>query len=85
MPTLREWLQSFVRGRWQNQISGGEVEMLIRFKRCPRCNGDLFVDWDEHGRYVECLQCGYLCDLRSQSNVEQQLAEEEKEPALARY
>ena len=57
--------------------------MLIKLKSCPRCNGDLFLDWDQHGRYVECLQCGYVRNLRSHPDVEQQLAEEEKEPALA--
>jgi DNA-directed RNA polymerase subunit M/transcription elongation factor TFIIS len=59
--------------------------MLIKFKRCPRCNGALFVDWDQHGQYVECLQCGYLRDLRSQPHGERQLAEEEEERALADY
>jgi ribosomal protein S27AE len=78
-------MEANVRGRWQNQVNGGEVEMLIKFKSCPRCNGALFVDWDQHGQYVECLQCGYLRDLRSQPHVERQLAEEEEEPALADY
>jgi Zn ribbon nucleic-acid-binding protein len=59
--------------------------MLIKLKSCPRCNGDLFVNWDQHGQYVECLQCGYQCDLRSQPDMEQQLAEKEKRPALADY
>jgi Zn ribbon nucleic-acid-binding protein len=73
------------KGQMANQISGGEVGMLIKLKSCPRCNGDLFVNWDQHGRYVECLQCGYLRDLRNQPDVEQQLAEKEKKPALAEY
>ena len=36
--------------------------MLILFKACPRCNGDLHVNSDMYGRYVECLQCGYLVE-----------------------
>jgi Zn ribbon nucleic-acid-binding protein len=37
--------------------------MMWKFKSCPKCAGDLFVDWDMNGWYVECLQCGYLSDL----------------------
>jgi Zn ribbon nucleic-acid-binding protein len=65
-----------------NQISGGDVGMLIKLKSCPRCNGDLFVNWDQHGWYVQCLQCGYTRDLLSQPDVEQQVAEEEKRLAI---
>ena len=36
--------------------------MMWRFKSCPKCSGDLFIDWDMHGWYVQCLQCGYLYD-----------------------
>jgi hypothetical protein len=31
---------------------------LIRSKACKRCKGDLFVEYDEYGLYVECVQCG---------------------------
>ena len=34
--------------------------MVVLFKVCPRCSGDLLVNSDMHGRYVECLQCGYM-------------------------
>jgi len=59
--------------------------MLIKLKSCPRCNGHLFVDWDQHGRYVECLQCGYMRDLRSQPDMEQQVADEKKKLAIVDY
>jgi len=39
--------------------------MMWKFKSCPKCAGDLFVDSDMNGWYVECLQCGYLSDLDS--------------------
>ncbi|MFA4837261.1 MAG: hypothetical protein WC749_14490 [Dehalococcoidia bacterium] len=34
---------------------------MKRFKCCPKCQGDVFVDWscDEGGWYEYCLQCGY--------------------------
>ena len=33
------------------------------FKECPKCHGDLFDGEDLHGRYVSCIQCGYMRDL----------------------
>jgi DNA-directed RNA polymerase subunit M/transcription elongation factor TFIIS len=36
--------------------------MMWRFKSCPKCSGDLFIDWDMDGWYVQCLQCGYHSD-----------------------
>lgn len=34
-------------------------------KGCPRCNGDLFVDYDEDGMFNHCLQCGYTGNINS--------------------
>ena len=36
---------------------------MIHFKSCPRCHGDLMVVDDMYGRYVQCLQCGYMNDI----------------------
>lgn len=37
---------------------------MIWFKACPRCQmGDITSGQDRYGRYVLCLQCGYLKDL----------------------
>jgi DNA-directed RNA polymerase subunit M/transcription elongation factor TFIIS len=57
--------------------------MLIVLKRCPRCNGDLFIDRDQYGLFLQCLQCGYLRDLRMQFRGEGQMSVREKEPVLA--
>ena len=35
--------------------------MLLR--ACPRCHGDLSLDSDIYGRYVSCLQCGFIRDV----------------------
>ena len=37
--------------------------MVIKFKVCPRCRGDLYLAEDVFGRYLSCLQCGYLKDV----------------------
>ena len=62
--------------------SGGD---LWRFKGCPKCGGDLFIDYDVNGWYEECLQCGYLHDLKTVLEVreEKPAKVEKKELALA--
>jgi len=37
--------------------------MAVKFKGCPKCHGDLYLNRDLYGRYVTCLQCGYMKDL----------------------
>ena len=39
----------------------GEVKML--FKGCPKCHGDLHVDRDLYGTYIQCFQCGFMLDM----------------------
>ena len=36
---------------------------MMYFKECPKCHGDLFDGEALHGRYVSCIQCGYMRDL----------------------
>lgn len=31
---------------------------LIRAKACKRCGGDLSVECDIYGVYIQCIQCG---------------------------
>jgi len=38
---------------------------MLRLKACPRCKGDLHTDRDIYGKYMECLQCGFMEDLRT--------------------
>jgi len=58
---------------------------MLRFKDCPRCEGDVLLDKDQYGWYEQCLQCGYLRDLEIIVEVEQQPTQEERkrEPAQA--
>ena len=34
--------------------------MTLYLKACPRCRGDIQLDTEQYGRYMECLQCGFL-------------------------
>jgi len=38
---------------------------MWKMKSCPRCNGDMFVDWDEDGMFNHCLQCGFAGNIES--------------------
>jgi hypothetical protein len=31
---------------------------LVRSKACPRCGGDISVECDIYGVYIQCIQCG---------------------------
>ena len=31
---------------------------LVRIKACKRCGGDLSLERDKYGTYMECIQCG---------------------------
>ena len=43
-----------------------------KFKSCPRCDGDMFVDRDLYGWHEQCLQCGYARELRNMIKSKQQ-------------
>lgn len=55
---------------------GWEVIWMAKwkFKGCPRCGGDLFVDKDMYGWYEQCLQCAYRCDLKELSKFQERRA-----------
>jgi len=31
---------------------------LVRAKACKRCGGDLSIECDAYGVFIECIQCG---------------------------
>ncbi len=40
---------------------------MWRFKNCPRCSGDTFIDSDIDGWHEHCLMCGYTRDLPAEA------------------
>jgi hypothetical protein len=34
--------------------------MILYLKACPRCQGDVKYESDVYGKFLECLQCGFL-------------------------
>jgi len=55
--------------------------MMWRLKSCPKCQGDLFIDWDANGWYAQCLQCGYLSDLDSMLKAKREAIQKEEKLA----
>ena len=55
---------------------------MIKFKVCPRCRGDLYLKEDTIGKYLSCLQCGYLRDVRA---LDLQSSEERAVPVEKKY
>ena len=40
---------------------------MIKFKGCPKCHGDLYLNQDMYGKYWNCLQCGYVREPHSEA------------------
>ena len=43
--------------------------MMLYLKACPRCRGDVKYERDVYGRYLECLQCGFLLSSKSEETT----------------
>ncbi len=43
---------------------------MVYLKACPRCQGDLFIERDQHERYVTCLQCGHILTTLEESTLQ---------------
>ena len=52
---------------------------MLFLKCCPRCKGDIYVENDTYGHFMECLQCGFSRDLPD--TVGRAAAEEPDRPA----
>ena len=49
---------------------------MIYFKGCPRCHGDINLAEDMFGKYLNCLQCGYMRDLAELKRLDSAEAED---------
>lgn len=57
---------------------------MWRFKACPRCGGDNFIDRDRDGWYEQCLQCGHGVRSAALVQMTRTEASRKKEKGLAR-
>jgi hypothetical protein len=53
--------------------------MCWLIKQCKKCGGDLHVEEDKFGKYVQCLQCGFLLDLSNEIKIEKVITGEKNE------
>ena len=30
---------------------------------CPRCQGYIYTNQDQYGKYLQCLHCGHMVDI----------------------
>jgi len=67
----------------QKGVKGRGDAVMWRFKACPKCRGDIFVDQDMSGWYEQCLQCGYTHDLESTVEIRGLPPVRRREPVLA--
>lgn len=43
---------------------------IWKFKACPRCGGDIYIERDEHNTYyLACLLCAYKREFNSQGEL----------------
>jgi ribosomal protein L37E len=45
-----------------------------RYKSCPRCGGDIFLEKDEYDWNEHCLQCGFEHELKTLEEFSKQEA-----------
>ena len=53
-----------------------------KFKKCPRCEGDIYTDWDLTSWYEQCLQCGYLREVPGTVKMKQTGQVKKRVPAV---
>jgi hypothetical protein len=56
--------------------------MAIYLKTCKKCRGDLFLNRDIYGSYLQCLQCGLLVELKEKKAGLEQYAEAVQQQTL---
>lgn len=47
---------------------------VIRSKACKRCGGDLSLECDVYGVYIQCIQCGATWSKQDLTSVAQETA-----------
>jgi hypothetical protein len=57
---------------------------LIRSKACKRCGGDLSIECDIYGVYIECIQCGATWSKNDLKLADFQKSEKPADQAVAK-
>lgn len=73
-----------MRRRIEREQTGKEFTELtetVVSKTCPRCRGYVYTNRDMYGEYEECLQCGFMVDVRKSDDRVETLTVPPKEVA----
>lgn len=62
---LRRRIQKFKRKSTISCSVGKQVGVMIYFKGCGKCKGELFLEEDFYGSYLRCLQCGRITETQA--------------------
>ena len=58
---------------------GGDRNMPMKQKRCPRCGDLLVLDEDDCGKYLTCMGCARFFDLEGKPLEVPQFIKDEKD------
>ena len=58
-------------------------ETMLTHKQCPKCGGNIYLSTDYYGRYEQCLQCGYTCDLDGIDEHQKAFIDLKEKPVVA--
>jgi DNA-directed RNA polymerase subunit M/transcription elongation factor TFIIS len=50
---------------------------VYQLKACPKCKGAIFIDRDDYGKYLSCVNCGWSKDLAESSQLPRSRIDEE--------
>ena len=54
---------------------------MVYYRSCPKCRGDMHSREDVYGNFRECLQCGFIQDLKAITNNVKQSNDRNKDEA----
>ena len=61
------WYVQYPSSNSQPGLQANQEIVMIFFKSCPRCEGDIIYDEDYFGAYKSCLACGYVYYAENES------------------
>ena len=55
---------------------------MWKLRGCARCNGAVYINRDEYGWFVQCLQCGYHSELVNIDEARRQMQSQGESPKV---
>ena len=43
---------------------------MLWLKSCRRCAGDMYLNKDYYGAFIQCIQCGFVMDVELKKGTE---------------